>query len=162
MGNIVKILILPLIIGVVLVVFFLLGSSFFNRVSPAPGGVAEEVMDEGVTISEVATDPAVYEGLDITLEGQIIDWVSKRAFIIGSPGIIKEQVLVVSDNEFPNPEKMNGNVLALGDRVNVEVYGVVGVYDEQYREEFTPERENSGFTIYEGDPFLKATSVRKK
>src|SRR5690606_12087321 len=91
--------------------------------------------ERGVTIAEILEDPAVYEGLNVTIEGPIIDCATKNAFSVSGGETLTGGLLVIAANEFPNPETVPPEELALGDNTLVRVSGQVAMMTQEQIEQ---------------------------
>lgn len=165
-----------LIVGVIAIGIFLwqrIDLTFWNQAdsNPSqefqilPGGPVSSVepSDEaGITVDEILDNPQVYQGLEVTVEGVVNEWVAKNAFTIGSQGLLDEGLLVIAASDFPNPENVASDQLAISDNSYVEVTGTIKIFNrEQIQQELAVELEPEVFTSYENTPVILVQQVRE-
>ncbi len=134
MGRKTIIAIVGFIIFVVFVVLFLIINATKNPKSPnKPPTKPTQVFQ---TIPGIVTDPLVYDELDVSFEGNVSDWVTKRVFtvaqqsnsLLGSNGAA---IIVISNSNFSLPKDSTSTVLGLGDTSKVLVKGRVTIMDRK-------------------------------
>lgn len=76
------------------------------------------------TMKNINANPGQYIGKTVTLEGEVEELLSNRAFILDGDGIIGDEILVVSRKRLPMITR-GGNRIRIGDRDNLIVTGVV-------------------------------------
>lgn len=128
----------------------------FNQSPPS----SEPPEEQGVTIAEIIKDPAVYEGLTVTIDGSIQDWVTKNAFVVAQPGTTG--LLVIAESDFPNPENVAQEELALGDNSKIEAQGRVVVMTQEEIEQRLQGTVNESFTFAPNQqPVLLSNQITK-
>lgn len=118
-----------LIIGLVLLLFFLIrGIPFLN--GPAELETRERNL---VAVDDIVEDPVVFTGLTVDVEGPVIDWVAKRAFVIGeNEGFLAGQgLLVILPERFTLPTETADDELALGEETTIFVRGDVRIFNRK-------------------------------
>lgn len=87
-----------------------------------------------ININDIINDPLVYDGLTIEAESKVTDWVTKRAFTVGTSGGFLssggKKLLVVRKTNFRLPKDTKGTELGLGETVNVKLKGKVRIMDK--------------------------------
>ncbi len=85
--------------------------------------------NDPVTINKVISTPVVYKDLQLTLDGQIVGWVTKNAIAVSQVGEknSSNKLLVISDKRFGLPSDVPATDVALGENVNVSFTGTVRI-----------------------------------
>lgn len=96
-----------------------------------PAAIVLEKTNE-VKVIDVISDPLVYDGLNIEVEGNVSDWITKKSFTISSgtnqAGFFNsnnsnKKLLVIRSSDFKLPRETKGNGFALGDTGKVHIKG---------------------------------------
>lgn len=98
-----------------------------------PGAVAKK---EIISVTNIVTDPLVYDGLDVEVESRVTDWVTKRVFTVGTSGGFLsggggKRLIVVGRDNFKLPIDTTGTELGLGETVNVHLKGRVRIMNKE-------------------------------
>lgn len=128
-------LLLVTIIGIVIFGAFVLAGSISSIVHaqeptataiPAAQQVAK---NDPITINKVLSTPVVYKDLQLTLDGQVVGWVTKNAIVVSEVGEKNSgnKLLVISDKKFGLPSDVPATDVALGENVNVSFTGTVRI-----------------------------------
>lgn len=126
--------------------------------------LSSQTVDErnSITVQKIIDDPQVYENVQVTVVGEIEDWVSKKAFRLDGDQPLGEGLLVIARDDFPNPDTVPVGTLALGDVVRVEVSGTVRSFSrDELERTFATELEDEIFANYENEPVLVLETARQ-
>lgn len=148
---------------VLIVIIVIVGVIFRGRSPVQPLGevVSQEGQSQTVSIKDIADAPVVFMDETFTLEGTISKWISKRAFNMTDKGFSGRSILVVNQNNFPNPETVETSVLALGDKVPVKVRGTIRVYTQDQKTNFGPELIGNQFPLSERQAYMLAEKAEE-
>lgn len=128
-------LLLVSIIAIVIFGAFVLSGSISSIVhaqeptATAIAAVQQVPANDPITIDKVLSTPVVYKDLQLTLDGQIVGWVTKNAIVVSQVGEKNSgnKLLVISDKRFGLPSDVPATDVALGENVNVSFTGTVRI-----------------------------------
>ncbi len=123
------------IVGILIFgVFMLAGSipSIVHAQEPTATAIPatqQAAANDPITINKVINTPVVYKDLQLTLDGQIVGWVTKNAIVVSEVGDKNSghKLLVISDKKFGLPSDVPASDVALGENVNVSFTGTVRI-----------------------------------
>jgi len=103
-----------------------------------PDGDREKLVVTTTPAANVVKDPFVYDNLELEIESQISDWVTKNSFTLsagGTPGFLggaPRDLYVIFDSPFVLPHQTTDeNELGLGELVNVNIKGQARILDRE-------------------------------
>ena len=127
-----------------------------------------------VEVNDIVVDPIVYDELNVEVESQVIEWVTKKSFkvttsgggVFGGGG---KPLLVIGKKPFALPQNGSLNKLGLGEKVRIHIKGRVAIINKDQLEndlgvdfkspEFT--LDNNNLTSWILGPVLLLDSVEK-
>lgn len=134
MGQRTVIATIALIIFVIIFVALLVLSRIQPRNDTKRAETAPVVVKQTVDATDVIDDPLVYDGLRVTVEAPISDWVTKKSFTLSTGGGLlnaNKQLLVVRKQPFKLPKDTAEKEVGLGETVNVRIKGRVRIVNRQ-------------------------------
>lgn len=169
------------IIGIVLVVLLVIFAILYISISIANNNKGNKKPITHPTqifqsISGIVRDPLVYDGLNVQVEGNVNDWVTKKVFtlsenptgILGNGGA---SIPVIASKDFGLPKNSTQSILGLGDTSKVLVKGRVTIMDRNQLGEaigFNLDGEdvklenNSGISTWTRGSVILLSSVTKE
>lgn len=155
------IFILLLITGLVLLLFFLIrGLPFLD------GPDQRETQNRNlVDVEDIVEDPVVFTGLTVDVEGPVIDWVTKRAFVIcGNEGFLAGNgLLVIRPEQFTLPEEADDDELALGEETTVFVRGDIRIFNrEELEQAWQVDFPDEELDVWNEQPVVIAETVQRR
>jgi hypothetical protein len=63
--------------------------------------------DAGITADDIINNPDLYKGQDVLLRAEVEEWINPRAFILDTPGLVDDNLLVLTREPtlvFEDPE----------------------------------------------------------
>ncbi len=106
-----------------------------NTTNTTSAKTTPAVKKEIISVTNIVTDPLVYDGLDVEVQSKVVDWVTKRVFTVGSSGGFLsnggKRLIVVGRDNFKLPKDTTGTELGLGETVNVHLKGRVRIMDKE-------------------------------
>ncbi len=114
-----------------------------------------EIPDTGVTMSDIKENPDLYLGTEVTLRGEVEQWLNPRAILFDTPGVINDKLLVITKEPtyiFEDPEMFGDSIWEVNGTVERFVLATaIDTYDADLKPDL--------FSIFEGQPFIVADSV---
>ncbi len=159
---------LAMLIGLVLFGVFLFAGTFSKQANAQETGSATNTSElqvaenQPITINKVLSTPVVYKDLQLTLEGQIVGWVTKNAIIVTEAGEKNggKKLLVITSEKFRLPGDVPASEVALGENVNVEFTGTAGILSiNEGDTNWGDEDEFRELSRWRNTPVIFATSV---
>lgn len=161
---------------VFLIVLMIVGFSLFSKslskevlAQDANGNVAQTAQsveaNEPITINKIVSKPVVYKDSSLTVDGEIVGWVTKNAVIINQGGEKnkKKNLLVIRNEAFGLPSEIPASEVALGETVSVSVTGTVGILNIKKGDTtFGDEASVRELQKWNKLPVVFATSVTQK
>jgi hypothetical protein len=131
-----------LIILAVIVLF--IGGAFISLEGSSKPGVASSNPIVGtkplVEVNDILADPIVYDSVNVEIESQVIEWVTKKSFNVetvgGAFGGGGKPLLVIRQYDFTLPQDNSSNKLGLGEKVRVHLKGKVVVVNKDQLEKY--------------------------
>lgn len=129
-----------LAVGLVILTIVFVISFVVSRITPNVNKKKAEskkpVVEKFIKTEDLVNDPLVYDGLRVETQSLITDWITERSFTLRAViptafGGRGSELLVVSKNPFPLPEKVTGKGIGLGETVNVLVKGRLVILDRE-------------------------------
>lgn len=161
MKNILVILLV--VLGVITFVYMALrmGASTFGVKTPVtPAGP-----DRTIDITDIVTHPVVYSDLTLTINGHIVDWVTKNSFAISpqtTQFISGQNLLIIAKGNFKLPDSVALTDLALGEVANVKVTGMVKVLTREELITYLNVDKNSQIVgRWQNQPVMLADKIEK-
>lgn len=123
-----------IIAGILGLVFLISGIGPDDSANPATS--AKTVVDkELISVSDIVSDPLVYDGLTVKVESTVTDWIDKRSFIFnsrsGNGGLFGSNkvssLLIIQKEPFRLSKNVAENELGLGELETVQVVGRVRI-----------------------------------
>ncbi|MBI4098345.1 MAG: hypothetical protein HY426_04900 [Candidatus Levybacteria bacterium] len=125
---------IALIIFVIIFVALFVLSRIQPRTDTKKADAAPAVVKQTVDAADVIDDPLVYDGLRVTVEAPISDWVTKKSFTLSTGGGIlnaNKQLLVVRKQAFKLPKDSAEKEVGLGETVSVRIKGRVRIVSRE-------------------------------
>lgn len=125
-------------VGLIILTIVFVISFIISRIGPSSNkkkiDTKKPAVEKSIKTADISNDPLVYDGLNIETESLITDWITERSFTLRAVppsafGGRGSELLVISKNPFPLPEKVTGKGIGLGETVNVRVKGRVVILD---------------------------------
>lgn len=111
--------------------------------------------DAAITTDDILSNPSLYDGMTVNLRAEVEDWLSPRAFILDAPGLVDDNLLVITNEPtfiFEDPELFGDSIW--------EVTGTVNDFELVVaRDTLDVDLNPDIFTLYEGRPYIVADSV---
>jgi hypothetical protein len=133
--NLIVVVLVVLGAGMFLYMLFRTGGAIFKNLSPAAKKTAATptiAPTRTITVDYVASHPAVFSDLTMTLDGRITDWRTKRAFLLGpirTSFVGGSSLPVISKNEFKLPEASTKEEISLGESADIKAKGQIKIFD---------------------------------
>lgn len=111
--------------------------------------------DSGITADDILENPERYEGADVTLRAEVEEWLNPRAFTLDAPGIVQDNLLIVTRDPtyvYEDPELFGDAIWEV--QGTVERFQLATVIDT-----YEADLQADAFALYEGRPFVVADSV---
>lgn len=87
-----------------------------------------------VEVNDILGDPIVYDSLNVEVESQVISWVTKKSFEVGTLGGAfgggGKPLLVIRQYDFALPQDNSSKNLSLGEKVRVHLKGRIVVVNK--------------------------------
>lgn len=141
---------LAILLGVAIIIVFIggafisLGSSSKPSTAPATAVLGTKPL---VGVADIVGDPIVYNGLKVEVESQVLEWVTKKSFKVGTvPGAFGGggvQLLVISQQPLSLPDANSAKKLGLGEKVNVHMKGRVIIVNKDQLKQYLGENFDS-------------------
>ena len=114
-----------------------------------------ETPDVGITADDILENPDLYEGDEVIVRAEVEEWLSPRAFTLDAPGIVNDQLLVITSE----PTYVFEDAELFGD----DIWQVEGTVDQFIYATTIPDMDldfdSETVAVYEGKPFIQADSV---
>lgn len=114
-----------------------------------------EAPDTGITAADILDSPKLYDGTQVVLRAEVEEWLSSRSFLLDAQGVVGDNLLVVTDTPtyvFEDPEIFGDNIWEVTGEVDTFSLTVV-------RDTLDIDLNPDVFTVYEGLPYVRASSV---
>lgn len=111
--------------------------------------------DQGITSDDILDDPETYEGMTVTVRAEVETWINSRAFALDAPGIVNDNLLVITRDPtyvFEDPETFGDAIWEVRGRVERFTYA-------QAVDSLDADLSSDLFAVYEGAPYIIADSV---
>lgn len=121
--------------------------------------VADDV--DGPSVSAIADEPAAFYGKEVTIDGEVVDSLGPRAFVLGErEGLETTRVLVLGAEALPVAEGRSEDAPFLDDD-EVQVSGMVRPFrQDELERELGFDLDDAAFADWENEPAIVATSVQ--
>ena len=123
-------IIFAVVLAVIFVVSRLVGGG-------TPDRAREEIVETTTPAANIIKDPFVYDNLELEVESEVTDWVTKNSFTVaagggGTFGGGRRSLYVIFDAPFVLPHQTTGdNELGLGELVRVNIKGQARILNRE-------------------------------
>jgi hypothetical protein len=116
---------------------------------------------DGPSVAAIADEPAAFYGKEVTIDGEVVDSLGPRAFVLGErEGLDTARVLVLGAAALPVAEGRSEDAPFLDDD-EVQVSGMVRPFrQDELERELGFDLDDAVFADWENEPTLVATSVQ--
>lgn len=111
--------------------------------------------DTGITTDDILRSPDTYEGVNVNVKAEVEEWINSRAIVLDAPGIVDDNLLVVTRE----PTYIFEDSEIFGDAI-WEVVGTVKRFTfVEARDTLDVDFAPDIFMVYEGKPYIVAESI---
>jgi len=164
-----------LVIVVILAFFIvLIGWAFLSLGGSSKPNVTSGTTKTLIDVADILGDPIVYNGLNVEVESQVSEWVTKKSFKVSTPGGAfgggGQPLFVIGKNQFSIPADSSSSEFGIGEKVRVHLKGRVAIINKDQLQKYLGENFDSDiFKAFDGNhldgwtlgPVLLLDSVRK-